>query len=238
MGASPQERRCPLHAKIVEAIEHLYPGLTSNKSNGSAHHAFHGRVWEKAVTFVASRQEGVLRSVNHEAAAYYEWALLALQQVPESRETCEQAVDLRSHLGNALAARGVQTHPATLERGRPRAEALADQRRLARVLSFIAYCFAMTGNRERAVALGQRALDLAAASKISRQVRTSFYVGQAYQALGDYRRAINALHTDIDSLKASSGRSAWAWPACLLHLSAPGWSGVWPRWASSARRLP
>src|SRR4029450_5245787 len=60
----------------------------------------------------------------------------------------------------------------------------------------------MTGNHERAVALGQRALDLAAALEdFPLQVRTHFYVGQAYQALGDYRRAINALHTDIDSLK-------------------------------------
>ena len=51
-------------------------------------------------------------------------------------------------------------------------------------------------------------LPLGSAPSISRpledfplQVRTNFYVGQAYQALGDYRRAINALHTDIDSLK-------------------------------------
>ena len=203
-GSLPQERRCPLHAKIVEAIEHLYPDRLSEQVERLAHHAFHGRVWEKAVTFLwQAGRKAFLRSVNHEAAAYYEWAMLALQQVPESRETCEQAVDLRSHLGNALVPLGefkrILQH---LSEAEPRAEALADQRRLARVLSFMAYCFVMTGNHERAVALGQRALDLAAALEdFPLQVRTNFYVGQAYQALGDYRRAINALHTDIDSLK-------------------------------------
>ena len=203
-GSLPQERRCPLHAKIVEAIEHLYPDRLSEQVERLAHHAFHGRVWEKAVTFLwQAGRKAFLRSVNHEAAAYYEWAMLALQQVPESRETCEQAVDLRSHLGNALVPLGefkrILQH---LSEAEPRAEALADQRRLARVLSFMAYCFAMTGNHERAVALGQRALDLAAALEdFPLQVRTNFYVGQAYQALGDYRRAINALHTDIDSLE-------------------------------------
>jgi class 3 adenylate cyclase/tetratricopeptide (TPR) repeat protein len=203
-GSLPQERRCPLHAKIVEAIEHLYPDRLSEQVERLAHHAFHGGVWEKAVTFLwQAGRKTFLRSANHEAAAYYERALLALQQVPESRETCEQAVDLRSHLGNALVPLGefkrILQH---LSEAEPRAEALADQRRLARVLSFMAYCFVMTGNHERAVALGQRALDLAAALEdFPLQVRTNFYVGQAYQALGDHRRAINVLHTAIDSLE-------------------------------------
>ena len=203
-GSLPQERRCPLHAKIVEAIEHLYPDRLSEHVERLAHHAFQGGVWEKAVTFLwQAGRKAFLRSANHEAAAYYERALLALQQVPESRETCEQAVDLRAHLGNALVPLGefkrILQH---LSEAEPRAEALADQRRLARVLSFMAYCFVMTGHHERAVPLGQRALDLAAALEdFPLQVRTNFYVGQAYQALGDYRRAIDALHTAIDSLE-------------------------------------
>ena len=114
-----------------------------------------------------------------------------------------QAVDLRSHLGNALVPLGefkrILQH---LSEAEPRAEALADQRRLARVLSFMAYCFVMTGHHERAVALGQRALELAATLEdFPLQVRTNFYVGQAYQALGDYRRAINALHSALEALE-------------------------------------
>ena len=67
-------------------------------------------VWDKAVTYL--RRAGVLalaRWAYREAMACFEEALDALAHLPQTRETLEQAIDLRLELrpgaGNALAAR-------------------------------------------------------------------------------------------------------------------------------------
>jgi hypothetical protein len=56
-------------------------------------------VWDKAVLYC--RQAGVkafVRSASREAGAYFEQALVALQHLPDRRDTQEQAIDLRLDL--------------------------------------------------------------------------------------------------------------------------------------------
>ena len=68
-----------------------------------AHHALRGEVWDKALAYC--RQAGAkafTRSAHREAVAYFEQALAALAQLPERRDTLEQAIDLRFDLHNAL----------------------------------------------------------------------------------------------------------------------------------------
>ncbi len=48
-GSLLQERRRPLHARIVQAIEALYRDRLAEHVDQLAHHAFRGEVWEKAV---------------------------------------------------------------------------------------------------------------------------------------------------------------------------------------------
>ena len=55
------------------------------------------------------RQAGakaLARSANREAVAHFEQALTALRHLPETRETLEQAIDLRFDLRNALLPLG------------------------------------------------------------------------------------------------------------------------------------
>ena len=69
-GSLLQERRRALHARIVDAIETLYPDRLAEHVERLAHHAFRGEVWEKAVTYL--RQAGAkafARSANREAVA-------------------------------------------------------------------------------------------------------------------------------------------------------------------------
>ena len=47
-----QDRRRALHARIVEAIETLYPDRSDEQVERLAHHAFRGEVREKAVTYL------------------------------------------------------------------------------------------------------------------------------------------------------------------------------------------
>jgi predicted ATPase len=104
-GTLLQERRKALHARIVGAIERLYPGRLTEHIERLAHHPFRGDLWEKGVTYL--RQAGakaLARWANPEALAYFEQALAALNHLPETRETREQAIDVRCDLRGALFA--------------------------------------------------------------------------------------------------------------------------------------
>ncbi len=111
-GSLLQERRRILHARIVEALEDLAgeqrdevaSGRSPDQVERLAHHAMRGEMWDKAVTYF--RQAGtraVARSANQEAVMCFEQALAALEHLPESRDTIEQAIDLRLDLGRVLA---------------------------------------------------------------------------------------------------------------------------------------
>ena len=109
-GSLLHERQRALHARIVEAIETLYPDRLIEQVERLAHHAVRGEVWEKALTYL--RQAGAkadARSANREAASYFEQALTALGHLPDDRETREQAIDLHFNLRSfAGGARGTR----------------------------------------------------------------------------------------------------------------------------------
>jgi hypothetical protein len=68
-----------------------------------AHHALRGEVWVKALAY--GRQAGekaMARSAHREAVGYFEQALSAVAPLPETRDTREQAIDLRVALRSAL----------------------------------------------------------------------------------------------------------------------------------------
>jgi class 3 adenylate cyclase/tetratricopeptide (TPR) repeat protein len=102
-GTLLQERRKALHARIVGAIERLYPDRLTEHVEGLAHHAVRGAMWERAVRYLRQAGEkAVARSANREAIALFEQALAALQQLPESPATLSEALDIRIALGPCL----------------------------------------------------------------------------------------------------------------------------------------
>src|SRR5262245_16792200 len=138
-GGLLQERRRLLHARIVDAIEGIYPGRLTEHVDQLADHAFRGEVWDKAVTYL--RQAGaraVARSANRQALGDFERAMTALGHLPETRATLEQAIDLRIDLRNSLhtlAELGrVQGY---LHEAEGLARALGDQRRLGWASAFV-----------------------------------------------------------------------------------------------------
>ena len=77
-GSLLQDRRRALHARIVEAIERLYPDRLTEHIERLAHHALRGETWEKAVMHL--QQAGVKalgRSANPRPwrASSRRWAL-------------------------------------------------------------------------------------------------------------------------------------------------------------------
>ena len=91
-GSLLLERRRVLHARIVEALEVLAGDRVAEQVERLAHHALRGEVWDKALAYCRQAGDKALaRSAHREAVGYFEQALNALQHLPETRDTREQA---------------------------------------------------------------------------------------------------------------------------------------------------
>ena len=199
-----QERRRALHAQIVAALEALSSGRLADQVERLADHAVRGEVWEKALMYC--RQAGAKameRSASREAVGCYEQALAALEHLPKQRELREQAIDLRLDLRRPRSILGqFERVLHDLREAETLAEALDDQRRLGRVSLYIAQYFLATGQYDRAIASGQRALALAAASgDIGTHIQANSYLSHGCFSQGDYRQAMDYARRVVASLE-------------------------------------
>jgi tetratricopeptide (TPR) repeat protein len=145
----------------------------------------------------------VARSAYREAVGSFEQALSALGHLPETRDTREQAIDLRLALRSALFPSGNSGRLlAALHEAESLAAALDDPRRLGQASVFLSRHFQGMGAYDQALAAAQRALALATASgEVVLHVRANFHLGLTYQAQGDYRRAIDCFGQTVASLE-------------------------------------
>jgi tetratricopeptide (TPR) repeat protein len=198
-----QERRRVLHACIVEALETLAGDRVAEQVERLAHHALRGEVWDKALAYCRQAGEKAMaRSAYREAVASFEQALDSLPYLPEQRDTREQAIDLRLALRNALIPSGDSGRIlAYLREAESLAEALDDPRWLGQVSLFLSFHFYQRGAYDQAIAASQRALALATAGgDVVLQALANRSLGIAYQAQGDYRRAIDCHRQIMTSL--------------------------------------
>jgi tetratricopeptide (TPR) repeat protein len=189
-----QERRRLLHARIVESIEALAGDRIAEQVERLAHHALRGEVWDKTLAYYRQAGEKAMaRSAHREAVGYFEQALSALPHLPETRDRREQAIDLLLALRTALFPSGdFRRILAALREAETLAEALDDPRRLGRVLLFLSHYFHVRGAHDQAIAAAQRALALAmAGGDVVLQGQATHFLGLAYWAQNDYRRAID-----------------------------------------------
>jgi class 3 adenylate cyclase/tetratricopeptide (TPR) repeat protein len=197
------ERRRALHAGIVRVIEKLYEDRLSEWVERLAHHAIRGEIWEKAVDYY--RQAGAkafLRSAYREAVASFDQARRALQRLPETRETLEQAVDLRFELRNSLLPLGEHSRYAEhLQEAERLASRLGDQHRLGWLAAYMTAYLYLMGDQHRALDWGTRALTIAERlDDRSLQVPTNTWVGQVHYYRGEYRRAATFFGRNIKTL--------------------------------------
>jgi tetratricopeptide (TPR) repeat protein len=199
-GGLLQERRRTLHASIVEALEWLASERLAEQVDHLAHHAFRGEAWDKALAY--GQQAGAraaARSAHREAVVFFEQALAALAQLPGTRDTLEQAIDLRFDLHNALLPLGDQVRMfAHLCNAEALAERLGDDQRLGQVAGHLCIYFSAMGEYDRAIAAGQRALALATTSgAFDVQVTAQTRLGQVYYTGGDFRQALDVARRAI-----------------------------------------
>jgi tetratricopeptide (TPR) repeat protein len=189
------ERRRMLHARIVEALEALAGDRVAEQVERIAHHALRGEVWDKALAYCRQAGERAMaRSAHREAVGYFEQALSTLPHLPETRATDEQAIDLRFALRIALWPSGDFGRAlAYLREAEALAKALGDARRLGQVSVFLSRHLYMMGAHDQAITAAQRALTLTTASgEVVLQALANRNLGIAYEAQGDYRRAIDS----------------------------------------------
>jgi len=225
-----QERRKSLHARIVRAFETLYPDRLAEHVERAVHHAVRGEMWEHALRYARQAGlKGVARSANREAVTFFEQALSALKLLPESRSTLEQAIDLRLDMRQALVPLGefdqILSH---LREAETIAKTLDDKRRLARILSWMAYSYFFTlGDHDRAIETGRRALELSRElADTPLQVIATFYLAYPHQQRGDYRQAVEGLKQVVATLQGEliSQRFGMAGYPAVLSRGLLAWS--------------
>jgi class 3 adenylate cyclase/tetratricopeptide (TPR) repeat protein len=233
-----QERRRSLHARIVEALEALYTERLAEHVERLAHHALRGEVWDKALAYCRQAGEKTMaRSAYHEAVGYFEQALSTLPHLQETRNTCEQAIDLRLALRMALQPSDDRRRILTcLREAEALAEALADSRRLGQVSRFLSAHFRNLGMYDQAIAVAQRTLALATAGgDVVLQALAHYFVGTASHSQGNYRRAIDCLRQTAAFFDGARRHEHFG----QLHLPAvPGLPGAMLSWARSPRAVP
>jgi tetratricopeptide (TPR) repeat protein len=124
---------------------------------------------------------------------YFEQALSALAHLPEQCDTHEQAIDLRLALCAALRPSGdLGRVLAYLREAEALAVALDAPRRLAQVSRLLSVHFYFMGAYDQAIAAGQHTQALTTADgDVVLHALANQNLGYAYQAQGDYRRAID-----------------------------------------------
>jgi tetratricopeptide (TPR) repeat protein len=160
-------------------------------------------VWDKALAYCRQAGEKAMaRSAYHEAVGAFEQALSALSHLPETRNTREQAIDLRLALRTALYPSGDWKRIlALLHETESLAVALDEPRRLAQVSLFLSVQCRYMGTYDQAIAAAQRALALATTCRdVGLHTLANQRLGSAYLAQGDYRRAIDCLRQTVASL--------------------------------------
>jgi tetratricopeptide (TPR) repeat protein len=170
-----------------------------------AQHALRGEVWEKALAY--GRQAGdkaLTRSAYREAVVCYEQALAALEHLPESRATTEQAIDLRLGLRPALTALGEALRRILdhVRRAETLAQTLGDHLRLGRVYAEMSTTCWVAGEVDRTIDYGQRTLALAATlGHVGLQAQAHLILGRVYYDVGDYPRAVESLERNVATLQ-------------------------------------
>jgi DNA-binding SARP family transcriptional activator/tetratricopeptide (TPR) repeat protein len=196
-------RRVLLHAAVAGALERLPAGRTDEHVERLAHHTFRGELWEKAVAY--GQQAGSVaadRSASGQAGACFDQALEALARLPESRETLEQAIELRRlRVAHHFALGEREGILRCMKEAMGLAERLGDQPRLATVVAAWANALWFAGDNQRALEAGSRAVALADAIEDPvTQISASLNLGMICGSVGDHHRAVGLFARAVELL--------------------------------------
>jgi class 3 adenylate cyclase/tetratricopeptide (TPR) repeat protein len=202
-GSLLLDRRHALHVRILEAIEAEHAGQLADHVERLAHHAFHGEAWDKAFDYLRqAAQRAVARAAYDSAVELFERAIEVLERQPAGRERLQRAVDVHLELRAALVplARYKEILECLSEADALAAQA-GDERRRALVHAFLTNYFQITGDPDRAIEFGRRALTTARAfGDRAVQVLSTGYLSTTSFVTGDFAGAIEFAHETLATL--------------------------------------
>jgi tetratricopeptide (TPR) repeat protein len=207
------DRRRALHARIVEAIEALYPDRLTEQAERLGHHAFRGEVWEKAVTYL--RQAGakaLAHSAYREAVSWFEQALTAVHPLPDTRQKIERGIDLRLDLRQSLFPLGELARVLEyLREAEELSTTLDDPRRLGWVSAYMSGHHVHTGGHVTKVrTLAQRVEAIAERLGDDHlQIAAQYYLAAASYRSGDYRETERVCRNLMQSLHQQRTREGF-----------------------------
>jgi tetratricopeptide (TPR) repeat protein len=191
------------HQRIAQVLAERFPETAETQPEVLAQHYTAASLHAQALPYwQRAGQRALARSAHREAVGCFEQAISALSHLPETRDTCAQAIDLRLALRTAFQALGDFGRILVLLReAEALAETLDDPYRLAQLFGFLSNYFYQTGAYDQAIAVAQRALVLATTSgEVVPHALANRFLDTAYYAQGDYRQAIACFGQTVASL--------------------------------------
>jgi tetratricopeptide (TPR) repeat protein len=209
-------RRRLLHRAVVDALEAVgteTAEVTEPRARHRldehveqlAHHALRGELWEKAARYLRhAGTKAAAQSALPDARAWFDQALDALGNLPESQSMLEHAFEIRLELRPVLTQLGEVRR--TLERLRE-AETLAgrldDDPRRGRVWALLTNIRAMLGELDEALVTGTRALALAGRLQdLTLRILATTYLEVTLYYRGEYERVVELASDNLAVLPA------------------------------------
>jgi class 3 adenylate cyclase len=204
-GGLLRERRRALHGRIVEAIERLHHDRSGGEVERLAQHAVRGELWEQAACYL--RQAGTkaaARSALTDARGWFEQALAALAEMPESASTLTEGLEIRLELRVVLNQLGeVRQALQRLREAEVLADRLNDDRQRGRVCATLTNLHSLLGELSEALASGNRALEIAGdLGDLRLRILGTTYLEQAHYFRGDYERVVELATHNLATLPA------------------------------------
>ncbi|WP_445218911.1 AAA family ATPase [Bradyrhizobium sp. Pa8] len=177
-----RSRRQQLHADIANTLIESFPALAETQPEIVAHHfAEAARAREATDHWIKAGRLAHARWANREAASFFERGLRCLATLPQTRDTMEQAIDLRFDLKTSLFPLGQFARIVGYLR---EAEALArdldDPGRLCLASVHMCQTLSLSGHPQDAVKFGRDAHRLAEQlGELSLRISASLFLGLA-----------------------------------------------------------
>ena len=219
-GSLLQERRRDLHARMVDAIERLYPDRLAEQARRLAHHAFRGEVWAKALGYLKETETAASRSsldaalIGSEAGALW-WNGEYARAIEVGRRDLAVAaafknvnLNIVTNLRLGQVHHALANYPQAADLFRRTIESLqGDLQRqhlgmagLPSVFAraWLAWCLAELGDFQEGIVQGEEGVAIAeSADDAHSRVLAAWGLGTLHVVRGDVDRAITVLERGL-----------------------------------------
>jgi class 3 adenylate cyclase/DNA-binding SARP family transcriptional activator len=200
-----RSRRRQLHATIAQSLVERFPATVERLPEIVARHfAEAGAATEAVGYWRTAGQIATARSANREAVNFFEQALTALEELPESRPVLEEGFEIRLELRRVLIQFGeVRRMLRQLQEAEILAEKLNDDDRRGRVCAFMTNAHGQLGELEEPLVWGRRALAIAQTSgNAELRILTTTFLEMVHYYRGEYQLVVELATENLASVSA------------------------------------